>query len=215
MGIIKLPENFAKHLSAPNYINDCLNYYYKNTYTDIRPAVESRLLGLKTEWVHASKYPKVFKSIYGNGDVVNTTSKFRSFLRLACGYNILQGTFTSKNTRFELFTNDAFVLKINRQIGKKLTADHIFGTTEIGVQMFNAYENSDWDIKYIVEKYIPQTLYQNILCRMLITEHQKEFDEDVNGVARGKHTMEEKMSLQHYKEVNIPLPLKVHRLGIG
>tara|TARA_Y100000310_G_C20390357_1_gene672452 strand:+ start:135 stop:779 length:645 start_codon:yes stop_codon:yes gene_type:complete len=211
---IQLPEKLAKYLSAPNYVNDCLNYYFRNTYKDIKPAVESRLLGLQTEWDNASKYPEVFERFYGDGDVVNTTSKFRSFLRLAGGYNVLFGTFTAKNTRFELFTNDAYILKINKKIGKKLTADHIFGTTEIGVQMFIEYESSGWDIKHMIEEYIPQTLYQSSLCRMLKTEHQKEDDDDTNGVARGKHSLQEKISLNHYKEVGISLPLQVYRLGI-
>ena len=66
----------------------------------------------------------------------------------------------------------------------------------------------------MLNEYIPQTLYQYSLCRLLKSEHQKEDKDDTNGVARGKHTLMEKINLLHYKESNIPLPLRVHKLGI-
>ena len=40
-----------------------------------------------------------------------------------------------------------------------------------------------------------------------IVAHQKENEDDTNGVARGEHTLEQKMLLEHYTEVGIPLPL--------
>ena len=124
------------------------------------------------------------------------------------------GTFIPKNIRFELFSENAYDLKINGKMGKKITKDHIFGTTEVGIQMFDTYKDSDWDTDYMLNEYIPQTLYQYSLCRLLKSEHQKEDKDDTNGVARGKHTMKEKISLLHYKESGITLPLKVHKLGI-
>jgi len=208
-----LPNELAKYLQSPDYVNDCLNYYIKNRYQEIKPAVEGRLRGLRDEWDFVSKYPKVFESLYGNGDLINKTSKFRSFLRLASGYNILFGSFTSKYTRFEVFTNEAYDLKLQGKIGKNLTDDHIFGTTSIGVNMFTSY-TTDWDVKRMVEEYIPETLYQQMKCRMLKTQHQKEDEDSKKGVARDKHTLEEKISLAHYKEVDIPLPLVVNRLGM-
>tara|TARA_R110000824_G_scaffold146267_16_gene315006 strand:- start:2607 stop:3251 length:645 start_codon:yes stop_codon:yes gene_type:complete len=211
---ITLPQKFAKHLTSPNYVNDCLNYYWDTHGMALLPAMESRLLGLKAEWLNALKYPETFKLFYGDGDIINTTSKFRSFTRLALGYNIPFGTFIPKNIRFELFSENAYDLKINGKMGKKITKDHIFGTTEVGIQMFDAYKDSDWDTDYMLNEYIPQTLYQYSLCRLLKSEHQKEDKDDTNGVARGKHTLNEKISLLHYKESNITLPLKVHKLGI-
>ena len=211
---IILPEKFAKHLSSPDYVNDCLNHYWDSHNMTLLPAMESRLLGLKAEWLNALKYPETFKLFYGDGDVINTTSKFRSFTRLALGYNIPFGTFIPKNIRFELFSENAYDLKINGKMGKKITKDHIFGTTEVGIQMFDTYKDSDWDTDYMLNEYIPQTLYQYSLCRLLKSEHQKEDKDDTNGVARGKHTMKEKISLLHYKESGITLPLKVHKLGI-
>ena len=110
---IILPEKFAKHLSSPDYVNDCLNHYWDSHNMTLLPAMESRLLGLKAEWLNALKYPETFKLFYGDGDVINTTSKFRSFTRLALGYNIPFGTFIPKNIRFELFSENAYDLKIN------------------------------------------------------------------------------------------------------
>ena len=209
----RLPNELAKYLQSPNYVNDCLNYYLKNKYQQIKPAVEGRLLGLKSEWDNVSQNPQVFELLYGSGDLINRTSKFRSFLRLAGGYNILFGTFTSKNTRFELFTNEAYDLKLQGKIGKNLTNDHMFGTTKIGVEMFTSY-STDWDVERMVEEYIPQTLYQQMICRMLKSQHQKEEEDGKKGVAREKHSLEEKISLVHYKEADIPLPLVVNRLGL-
>ena len=211
---ITIPEQFAKCLTSPDYVNDCLNHYWKNKSGILIPAIESRLSGLKAEWENASKYPETFTMFYGNGDIVDKTSKYRSFLRLASGYNILFGTFIPANTRFELFTEEAYSLKLNNKIGNKTTKDHIFGTTTIGVQMFTAYIDSNWNMEYMLNEYIPQTLYQSSICRMLKSEHQKENVDDTNGVARGKHTLIEKINLLHYKESNIPLPLRVHKLGI-
>ena len=211
---ITIPEKFTKHLSSPNYVNDGLNHYWNKHNKILLPAIESRLIGLRGEWENASKYSETFETFYGGGDIINTTSKFRSFTRLALGYNTLFGTFIAKNVRFELFSESAYNLKVNRKMGKKVTTDHIFGTTEVGVQMLNTYKDNNWDMDYMLNEYIPKTLYQYSLCRLLKSEHQKENEDDTNGVARGKHTLTEKMSLLHYKESGIPLPLRVHKLGI-
>ena len=211
---ITLPEKFAKHISSPDYVNDCLNYYWNNNNPTLLPAIESRLIGLRAEWENASKYPETFKKFYGNGDIINKTSRFRAYTRLATGYNLPFGTFIPTNVRFELFSEGAYDLKVNGKMGKKVTKDHIFGTTEVGTQMFNTYKESDWDMDYMLNEYVPQTLYQFSLCRILKSEHQKENDDDTNGVARGKHTLNEKISLLHYKESGITLPLKVLKLGI-
>jgi hypothetical protein len=211
---IILPENFAKHLSSPDYVNDCLNYYWTDNKITLLPAMESRLIGLRAEWENASKYPETFAMFYGDGDLKTRTSKFRSFTRLAIGYQLLFGTFIPKATRFELFSEGAYHLKKKRKMGKKVTKDHIFGTTRTGVEAFSTYEDSGWDLDYMLNEYVPQTLYQHIVCRLLKGEHQKEDEDDTNGVARDKHSLEEKISLLHYKESNVPLPLRVHRLGI-
>ena len=57
---ITLPQKFAKHLTSPNYVNDCLNYYWDTHGMALLPAMESRLLGLKAEWLNALKYPETF-----------------------------------------------------------------------------------------------------------------------------------------------------------
>ena len=55
-------------------------------------------------------------------------------------------------------------------------------------------------------------MYQYLQARILKGEHQKENEDDTTGVARGKHTMEQKIALEHYKGV-IPLPLVIDRKG--
>ena len=65
------------------------------------------------------------------------------------------------------------------------------------------------DLEYMLENYIPETMYQHIICEMLKSEHQE--TDDKPGVARGKHTLDEKILLNHYKEVGIITPLIVDR----
>ena len=46
---------------------------------------------------------------------------------------------------------------------------------------------------------------------MLKSEHQKQDEDDTTGVARGKHTIEEKISMKHYEGI-VDLPLVVDRI---
>jgi hypothetical protein len=203
-----LPNDFAKQLSDADYVNDCIQYYLSNKYEYIKPAIKGRLLGLKAEWNNAIKYPELFEKLYSNGDLKNNTGMFRSYLRLASGYNLLHKTFSPSNTGFQLYTEKAFIAKQSKS-NEVITSDHIFGTTTSGVEMFTAFKNSDFDLEYMLENYIPETMYQHIICEMLKSEHQE--TDDKPGVARGKHTLDEKILLNHYKEVGIITPLIVDR----
>ena len=208
--MIILPEQFAVNLDDADYVNKCLNDYWDSYSHMTIPTIEARLLGLKTEYLYAMERLPNTEWYYRNGDIVNQTSKFRSYTRLGIGYNLPLFNFTAKKVGFEIYSEGAYILKIKKQIGKNLTYDHIFGTTEIGVQTFVRYQDSNWDLDYITNEYLPQTLYQYLQARILIGEHQKENEDDTTGVARGKHTMEQKIALEHYKGV-IPLPLVINR----
>jgi len=203
-----LPNDFAKQLSDADYVNDCIQYYLSNKYEYIKPTIKGRLLGLKAEWLNALKYPELFEKLYSNGDLKNKTGMFRSYLRLASGYNLLHRTFSPSTIGFQLHTKKAFIAKQSKS-NQVITSDHIFGTTTSGVEMFTAFNNSDFDLDYMVDIYIPDSMYQNIVCEMLKSEHQE--TDDKPGVARGKHTLEEKILLNHYKEVGIVTPLIVER----
>tara|TARA_R110002020_G_scaffold420545_1_gene629684 strand:+ start:1180 stop:1815 length:636 start_codon:yes stop_codon:yes gene_type:complete len=209
--MIIIPEQFAINLNDADYVNKCLNDYW-DSYSDMTiPAVEARLLGLKTEYQYAIEKRPETKWYYGTGDVKNETSKYRSYLRLGIGYNLPLYKFTSKILGFEIFSKEAYILKIKKMIGKNLTKDHIFGVTDVGIETFSNYICCDWDLDYMVNEYIPNNLYQHFECRMLKSEHQKQDEYDTNGVARGKHTIEEKISMKHYEDV-VDLPLVINRI---
>ena len=209
--MIIIPEQFAINLNDADYVNKCLNDYW-DSYSDMTiPTVEARLLGLKTEYLYAlSKLPET-EWYYGTGNLVDETSKFRSYTRLGIGYNLPLYNFTSSKLGFQIYSENAYMLKIQKKIGKNLTYDHIFGVTEVGVETFSKYLNCDWDLDYIVNEYIPNNLYQHFECRMLKSEHQKQDEDDTTGVARGKHTIEEKISMKHYEGI-VDLPLVVDRI---
>ena len=217
---ITIPEKFARVLEEPDYINDCFNYYWTNKKKTLVPLMENRLIGLKEEYKHATKNTDIFNDHYSGGDLINKTGKFRSYLRLGAGYNMLFGTFTPSKLGFGLYSEGAYSLFINSKMkdvnGNKLTTeDHIFGTTDMGVRMFTTYRDSGWNLDFMVNEYVPENLYQYFVCTLLKGEHQKESKDDTKGVARGKHTLVEKTSLVHYKECNIALPLITHKTGIG
>ena len=66
------------------------------------------------------------------------------------------------------------------------------------------------DPVYFAEMYLksPANPKEDLFLR----PYQKENEDDTTGVARGKHTMEQKIALEHYKGV-IPLPLVIDRKG--
>ena len=208
--MIKLPDNFRKVIHTPDYVEVKLNKYWTDNTSENIPAITARLIGMKVEYQYAMDNLPNTKWYYGTGNL-DEKSKFRSHTRLDIGYGLPLKNFNTKNLGFELFSEKAYRLKLARKMGKQVVKDHIFGTTEVGVQTFKTYKQSGWDIDFMTNEYIPQTLYQHLISRLHKSEHQKEDMYDTNGVARGLHTMNEKISLLHYKEANVQLPLFVHR----
>ena len=133
----------------------------------------------------------------GDLDNPNTTGKFKSTLRLTLGYNLLTPTLTQ--AKIGLYSEKALNLRLNDpKWDDYVTDDHVFGTTEVGLQTFLNYKNSGWDMKYMLNEWLPQHLYLWLQIRILKSEHQGD-----GSVKRGKHTLEEKTSLVHYDEANI------------
>lgn len=201
---IKLPVNDSR------FVNLRVKEYWNKNEKEIKAYFYNKLMGVKGEYEAALDNPydsDVFENHYSNGDVENIKGKFRSFLRLPLGYNGLVLPLNKTNVGFELFSEEAYKLKVARKIGNKLTKDHIFGVTEVGVHIFMEFINSGWDWKYMCDEWLPNNLELFFTCRILKSEHQKEDEDDSNGIARGKHSLEQKMLLEHYKEVGIPVPL--------
>ena len=175
-----------------------LSDYWNNNKELICGYAHSRLLGVKTEYEALNSFlsDENYETYVGNLDNPNTTGKFKSTLRLTLGYNLLTPTLTQD--MIGLYSEEALELKLNRKMGDKCTNDHLFGTTEVGLQVFLAYKNSGWDIEYMLTEWLPQHLYLWLQVKILKSEHQGE-----GSIKRGKHTLEEKTALVHYDEANI------------
>ena len=103
--MIILPEQFAVNLDDADYVNKCLNDYWDSYSHMTIPTIEARLLGLKTEYLYAMERLPNTEWYYRNGDIVNQTSKFRSYTRLGIGYkNIVPyyENFIQKNPKANL-----------------------------------------------------------------------------------------------------------------
>ena len=202
----KLPVNDVERF------NQGLSEYWLKNSKEVKGYFYNKLMGVKSEYESALNNPydkNLFENHYSGGDLKNKKGKFRSFLRLPLGYDGLVLSLNKKNLGFELFSKEAYKLKVARKIGNKLTKDHILGVTDIGVLVFNQFMNSKWDWKYMCNEWLLNNLELFFTCRILKSEHQKVDDDDSNGIARGKHSIEQKILLEHYKEVGIPIPLIV------
>jgi hypothetical protein len=208
--MIRLPDNFSKVIFDSDYVEHRLNTYWQN-YSDYNiGAIKGRLLSTKGEYLYGvSELPNT-EWYFGTGNL-DETSKFTAHLRLEIGYGLPLINFNMSTLGFQFFSEKALQLKLARKMGKQVVDDHIFGSTEIGKKTFKTYMESEWDLDYMTNEYIPQTLYQHLICRLHKFEHQKEKAGAKSGVARNKHSMEEKISLLHYNEADIPLPLHVFR----
>ena len=77
------------------------------------------------------------------------------------------------------------------------TADHLFGATEIGKYIHQAFIKYHLNIDYMVETW----LYEHLFLWMTIKVSKAEHTTD--NIARDEHTLEQIMSLEHYRGVSI------------
>ena len=198
--MIKLPTNMKNKIKDFDLVESRLFDYWNENRDVIQGYLKGRLLGVKAEYdSHNDTFKftnETFDKYIGDLDNPNTTSKFKSTLRLTLGYGGLTPTLTHK--MIGLYSEKALDLKLNKKMGKKCVDDHLFGVTEVGNAMFMEYKNSGWDLNYVLNEWLPQHLYLWLQVKILKTEHQGD-----GSVKRGKHTLEEKISLVHYDEANI------------
>jgi len=207
---IILPETFAVHLEDGDFVSYSLNKYWDKHHKFIQYGFKSRLFGLKGEWEMAKSFPpEFFKKHYSDGNLKKNTGTFRSTLRLTGGYNAIFEPTGITTMGFKLCSEAVYNLKLNKiPIKNKTTSDHIFGSKDIGVEIFTMYEESKWDLDYMADEWLPRYFYYWLECDLLTGEHQKDDKYDNNGVPRSKHTLQEKLNLDHYRGI-VPLPLKV------
>ena len=80
---------------------------------------------------------------------------------------------------------------------KLLTDEHVFGTTLIGRRVLQAFIESGFNIKYMVNEWLPNNLY--LWATVIITK------EEDKPLVRNGHSFEQKVNLVHYEEAGIVL----------
>ena len=80
---------------------------------------------------------------------------------------------------------------------KLLTDEHVFGTTLIGRMVLQAFIDSRFNIKYMVNEWLPNNLY--LWSTIIITR------EEDKRLGRHIHSFEQKVNLVHYNEAGIVL----------
>ena len=196
--MINLPQNMKDKIDNSDLVESRLSDYWNENKGTIKGYLRGSLLGdkVKLETLQSTLNSEDIDKYVGDLDKPNTTSKYKSSLRLSLGYGGLTPTLTHK--MIGLYSERALDLKLNKKMGKKCVDDHLFGVTEVGNAMFMEYKNSGWDLNYVLNEWLPQHLYLWLQVKILKTEHQGD-----GSVKRGKHTLEEKISLVHYDEANI------------
>ena len=196
--MIKLPQNMKNKIDNSDLVESRLSDYWNENKGTIKGYLRGSLLGdkVKLETLQSTLNSEDIDKYVGDLDKPNTTSKYKSSLRLSLGYGGLTPTLTHK--MIGLYSERALDLKLNKKMGKKCVDDHLFGVTEVGNAMFMEYKNSGWDLNYVLNEWLPQHLYLWLQVKILKTEHQGD-----GSVKRGKHTLQEKISLVHYDEANI------------
>ena len=112
-------------------VEDRLSDYWDTNKEIIQGYLKGRLLGVRAEFEsHQSTLNlELLDKYVGDLDLEDTTSKFKSTLRLTLGYGGLTPTLTSKMVG--LFSEEALDLKLNKKMGKECVDDHLFGVTDV------------------------------------------------------------------------------------
>ena len=109
--------------------------------------------------------------------------------------NGIHSGFNSKDVARLVREHNCSIGKLRKK--KLLTDDHIFGTTLIGRMVLQACINSEFNIDYMVNEWLPKNLH--LWTRVIITK------EEDDRLARHQHSYEDKVNLVHYKEAGIVL----------
>lgn len=206
---LKLPNDFSKLLTSPDYVEVKLSSYWRKNKKDICDWVGPELQAQKLKYELYSKNGcRLFSTNldtpeFGKG-------KFKSQLRFNLGYGALP-SFSDNNLGFKIWSNKAFEFFNNEYTDNKIVSDHFFGTTPTGSSLFKMYRDSNWDLDFILNDYIPNNIYKFLRVNILdVGEHTRGNDGKA-GVARGSKlfTIEEKQKGLHYTKAGIYLPLIV------
>ena len=111
----------------------------------------------------------------------------KSFEQVGIGYNGLGTTFMSG------IQSEASV-----GLSSKMTVnDHIIGTLLIGKHVHYILKKSNYNIDWMVNDWLYDNLFLWAKIKVTKEEHQKD-----NILRNSKHTIEQKLNLEHYKNVS-------------
>jgi len=115
--------------------------------------------------------------------------------RLTWGYNIYNN---QKNLNSGLCTKECYEYIKNGK-ANKLVQDHFFGVTLSAEEVRKAFENSNFDIDYMVNEWLPKKYYLFVKWYVTPEQHKKE------NIIRGEHTVEEKDNYEHMVNYSEPV----------
>ena len=205
---ILLPKNFRKIITQPDYVEHRLSKFWnkhkEETQKWLGPELQAQKLKYELYSNNGSKYfsKDLDNPPHGQGN-------FRTGLRHGLGYTALP-EFSPNKLGFKLFSDKAFKFLIEDSTDNRLTDDHFFGTRPIGSTLFKKYVNSDFNLDYILNEYLPSNIFKFLKVSILDRgEHTKD-NKGNPGIARGDvYSIEEKIEGLHYKAAGITLPLIV------
>jgi hypothetical protein len=221
---ITLPDSLKNILTQPDYVEDGMNSYWNRNNDFIKTWLGAHLEGNKTTYqkLASSGIQKAFSTNLDNPS--KGLGTFRSGLRHPLGYSALPA-FIAKSLGFQLWSESALRLRqtiTNHRATGCLTkflpdsghgaiiSDHLTGTTASGVCIFKTYRDSNWDLGYILNEWLPDSLINHLTVLIRQEEHQEDKVTGKKGIPRGDiFSLEEKLNGLHYKEAGITLPLKV------
>ena len=206
---IKLPDNFKKIITFPDYIESSLSSYWRKNKKDVHDWLGPVLKSQKLLYYELEKTnSRVFSTNLDNPK--RGEGKFKSQLRFNLGYGALL-SFSDTQLGFKLYSQKAFDFLKEERTDNEITGDHFFGTTPTGASLFKKYRDVDWNLDYILNDYIPNGLYKFLRVNILdVGEHTKGQNGN-SGIVRGDKlfNMEEKEKGLHYSTAGIALPLLV------
>tara|TARA_Y100000310_G_C20570106_1_gene757576 strand:+ start:32 stop:748 length:717 start_codon:yes stop_codon:yes gene_type:complete len=221
---ITLPDDFRKIVTQPNYVEDGINQYWNINEDYIKTWLGGYLLGNKTtyEYFKQNDLTEGFSTDLDNP--LNGLGAYRANLRHPLGYTALP-KLTSSSLGFQLWSEPALRLRqtvTNPKATGCLTSflpesglgsiitDHFTGTTAAAACIFKTYRDSNWDLDYILNEWLPSQLINYITVLIRHEEHQEDKKTGQKGISRGNvFTLEQKMAGEHYSHAGVPLPLRV------
>ena len=116
----------------------------------------------------------------------HSAKSIKSFEQVEIGYNGLGTQFLSGVQSKES----------KRQPSSFTVNDHFFGTQLIGEYVHKVLKKSNYDIDWMVNEWLYDHLFLWAKIKITKEEHHKD------NVIRNKHTIEQKLNLEHYKNVS-------------